>query len=288
VVYLSGSSKNFSIMLRIFKSQERVIREIHNEFDTAQDNLLRQAKEIIHKSEPVSDKGKRLLDIGFTNSEAAVSFKKNSTAIVENKEQAELIEYYKRTYPFNKFITEKELQRICAKYKMVFAPVSRYIKDVPEKNVSDIEKVCKLKDEDVVTDSYFISINTGYYSKPIPKNVSRYFQLPKEIEREYLNLNSSGRWNCINKWLCKSTNSDDFFVQDHSLHVVERQGLFICAPKSHFKLEGLKKKGLGFLSVTIFEVKDPIVFRYVRGGVQIITKWGLEASDSALLNDIDN
>lgn len=28
--------------------------------------------------------------------------------------------------------------------------------------------------------------------------------------------------------------------------------------------------------------KDPIVFRYVNGGIQVITKWGIEAEDRLL------
>jgi len=28
--------------------------------------------------------------------------------------------------------------------------------------------------------------------------------------------------------------------------------------------------------------KDPIVFRHVKRGIQVITKWGLEADDEAL------
>lgn len=65
--------------------------------------------------------------------------------------------------------------------------------------------------------------------------------------------------------------------------VISKSGLFIAAPKSDFNLEGLSKKGKGYFNV--FEIKDPIVFRYVRGGIQVITKWGLEADDDALVVD---
>ena len=64
--------------------------------------------------------------------------------------------------------------------------------------------------------------------------------------------------------------------------------MFITAPKSHFDLKDLKSKGLGFFDITITEVKDPIVFRYVKGGIQVLSKWGLEASDATLQNEILN
>lgn len=64
------------------------------------------------------------------------------------------------------------------------------------------------------------------------------------------------------------------------------RGLFIAAPKSHFDLQGLEKHGKrGWLRP---EPKDPIVFRYVNGGIQVLTKWGPEAEDPMLTNPIDN
>lgn len=70
---------------------------------------------------------------------------------------------------------------------------------------------------------------------------------------------------------------------DGAIQKIERGGLFIAAPQSHFDTKGLTKKGLGFFSVFETEIKDPIVFRYVRGGIQVLTKWGLEANDPALV-----
>jgi hypothetical protein len=76
---------------------------------------------------------------------------------------------------------------------------------------------------------------------------------------------------------------------ESSEEIVKREGLFIAAPKDHFDLKGLKHiTGThGFFSTTRIH-KDPIVFRYVKGGIQIISKWGLEASDPMLVNEINN
>jgi len=67
-------------------------------------------------------------------------------------------------------------------------------------------------------------------------------------------------------------------------------GLFIAAPEKDFKLDGLTKKGVRgfFKEITTSRVDDPIVFRYVKDGIQVLSKWGLEASDPELTNAIDN
>src|ERR1017187_2772863 len=124
----------------MFTNQEKLIAKIHNEFDTEQERILNEAKEIINgTSKLFSDKEERLERIGFINTETVVKHKKNKDVLIKNKAQAELIEYYKQNYPFQKFITETELDRICDKYKLIYAPISNYIKDVPEKNISEIE-----------------------------------------------------------------------------------------------------------------------------------------------------
>jgi hypothetical protein len=70
------------------------------------------------------------------------------------------------------------------------------------------------------------------------------------------------------------------------LGVEKRESLFISADKSMFNLQGLESSNLfGFFSSknrVEYIVADPIVFRHVRGGVLIITKWGLEADDEML------
>lgn len=75
-------------------------------------------------------------------------------------------------------------------------------------------------------------------------------------------------------------------VAEYSLFERNSTGLYICAPEDQFDTTNLVDvNGLLKLGRPILVEKDPIVFRYVRGGVQIITKWGLEAADEALANE---
>jgi hypothetical protein len=62
--------------------------------------------------------------------------------------------------------------------------------------------------------------------------------------------------------------------QDH----MWTSSLYIAASKSMFTgLDKMEKRGYEYI------VKDPIVFRYVEGGLLIISKWGLEANDPELV-----
>lgn len=269
----------------MFKNQNKLVAEIHKEFDTAQERLLAEAQEIINNSGALlSDKAERLEQIGFVNSKTVVRHRQNINALVKNREQAELIEYYKQTYPFQKFLTEDELNRICVKYHLVYAPVANYKKEVPEKNISEIEDVSILKDED--------------YPKDIEK--TKLF-LEKWLAGGMDFLSMGSKWQrilpktldgVVSKWEAdrilnlKYDTGITFLVKRVGHININRQGLFIAAPRSHFNLKGLKKNNkFSFLNITITEVKDPIVFRYCRGGVQVISKWGLEASDEVLVNE---
>ena len=80
----------------------------------------------------------------------------------------------------------------------------------------------------------------------------------------------------------------DIVFADTEITTIDHSGLFIAAPKSHFDLKELDQNGKGFFKTTKQEIKDPIVFRYVKGGIQVLSKWGLEAEDEMLQQEILN
>lgn len=231
----------------MFISQEKLIKKIHTEFDEAQDRLLMEAQKLLSTTveEKELEVAERLREVGFGSTPLAQKVYEREHTKALAKRKAELISYYKYTYPFLKFITIDELDRICKKYNLIYATVSRYIKDVPEKNLRDIENAQPLKEED--------RYNADIYAQIKAEKQNPFNRVP---------MNSS----FIS------------YLQSRIDH--EKEELFIAAPKDHFNLRGLVQDGFGFFRP---KVKDPIVFRYVRGGVQIITKWGLEAEDPALI-----
>jgi hypothetical protein len=269
-----------------WKSQEQLIFEIHHEFDTASQKLLDFAFETRQKIKE-DDKAERLRKLGFTRLHRVVVNDGNKRILGEIKASVDIIEHYQKTYPFQKFVTEDQLDRICKKYGLIYAPVNHYLKDVPEKNIREIENTPELRNGDYPSNKYHIKYTgklkngtTRKQKKLYRKGITAYIQPDRwgEIRGASEFVNITGL-NCH-----KYTSTDDWKVNQISLN-----GLFIAAPKSHFDLNGLDQSSkFSFNLFTPVIDKDPIVFRYVKGGIQVLSKWGLEASDEELVNPITN
>lgn len=286
--------------MNLFKTSDDIVREIHAEFDNAQELLLKEANEIlgkaVNKEIQVGELHNRL---GFVSSPAA----KRASLIIGEKEKAEetanLVNYYKQHYPFQKFLTEAQLDQICEKYNLIYAPIKNYKKDVPEKNLRDIANAKELEKSLVVEDEMMVVLNGPRYS---PQSVAytRFVEWAGKTEfteAEIIDLFSRAKVDYYSHRLLDfvyyiTRNSHIFggsVLANESIVTTNKTGLFIAAPKSHFDLTNLSKKGkYGFLNITVREVKDPVVFRYCKGGIQVITKWGIEAEDELLQNEIDN
>ena len=131
---------------------QAVIAEIHNEFDTASDKLLAEAKNILASDLNV-EKGEKLKKLGFRNSKPAIDADTVNFWRNEAIEAKKWIDYYGQHYPFNKFITVFLVGQICEKYRLVCGDADIYRGDVPAKNVLEIEAF-KLRAQD--THKYLI------------------------------------------------------------------------------------------------------------------------------------
>lgn len=283
------------------------IEKIHHEFDTAQDRILKQALEVINstdmpKVDYIEQKAERLKKLGFTSSvavkegERLASERNLKIKTVEmNREQAELVRYYKQKYPFYKFLTEDELDRICKKYSLVYATADRYLKDIPEKNLKELENGKVVEDEDTCDIVY--KLNGGDKFKEFMSFLG--FDECKINSKDYISLIEKYYSYCPVDWRSiADSNTGLFVIWDRTgrvgdytcdtIEITKKEGNFIAAPKSHFNLKSLKKHGFGFFEVFKTEVKDPVVFQYVKGGLLVKTKWGDEAEDELLINETFN
>jgi len=261
-------------MFNIFKSKKSIqqtIETIHNEFDTAGEKLLQEAQRILSKEIP-AEKADRLSRLGFTSAKAVKEAEEIKKQKQINAEIAKLVEYYRVYYPNNKFITKEMVEAICKKYDLYCADISRYIGDVPLKNISEIESFT-LRQEDMECrtalqdhldrESHFYAMqmmNTFGQSRSILLG-SPQFERPVMYNNEKL---SPQRIEELSK--------DKRYIKP-SLH--------ICAPEKDFNTYGMSKKGR-------FLVPDPIVLQPVKGGYLIVSKWGLEASDEQVINETSN
>jgi len=229
------------------------VKEIHREFFTSSDKLLIEAQSIIKKSEDKDIvKGSRLNKLGFKNTDQAKRSSETVEEVKRTKKEMEYALYYKKTYPLNKFITANEVRRICEKYGLACAPVSRFTGFVPEKNLSEIENFSGLLDLDKVKDI---------------KSLGTY----NEFEGKILNDGgeSAERYSGVFK------------------KIYEEKELKICAPRKDMDLSGMETED-GYFFDEKKDIPDPIVLTHCKGGYLILTAWGPEASDPLVVNEINN
>lgn len=255
------------------KIKADVIAQIHNEFNSAGDKILDANKKFV--DEKKLDKAKRLKAVGFFGVSEVVEIDN----MVMSQQLSSLIEGYLVRYPNNKFITEKQVEKICSKYNLVCAPIDRYIGFVPDVKLKSIEAFR----------TYF-----GHSDKreQIAESVDWWSiadnKIKGEIEHEFGGKIPVG---CIvgssnTKWLQKKNGekfSENVWVRSYK--TVDTDSLFICAPQREMKLSGLKKVGSLFARVIVKHFPDPVVLQPVNGGYLIVTAWGDEASDEIVVNE---
>jgi hypothetical protein len=122
------------------KSNVELIEDIHNEVYSAHDLLLNEAKAVLET--PIDESKvqdyQNLINLGFNNEKNISSFKEEVRKIEDSKKIKSTIEYYSFKYPFNKFINEESVIRICNKYSLLLTNVDRFIGGIPEKNQKEI------------------------------------------------------------------------------------------------------------------------------------------------------
>lgn len=268
------------------KMYPKEVLEIHNEFNTAAENLLQEAKSIIAEAEAKDlTKVSRLEKLGFNRSSQVTQIKPLLEKARLHKEQVELISYYQREYPLHKFITEEQVKSICNKYMLVLGPVNRYKGFVPEKNLIDIENfklkkrelddlpigtlidldrkivLCNVHSSDILRDSWGIT-----------QGGSATFERNNGTSRAF-----SERINSL------TTNGSEYFrIQGDK----NQSGLQICAPLKDMDTSGLEL--VNAYKLMKKHVPDPVVLQPVKGGYLIVTAWGDEASDELVVNQNNN
>lgn len=282
-----------SVLTQIKEYPAEVIM-IHNEFNTAADNLLAEANKILIEAASKNiSKVNRLEACGFKQSSEVSEIKPLMKKVEVSNEQIKMLEFYRQTYPFYKFITENQVTEICNKYNLVCGKTSDYKGFVPEKNLADIEKFLQIK------------FNENYL-------ICRYTAGPESGETFYLDnaciKRSGGRLDYHHIYLIGSKEDEyafqsdggkpyDFYATDtynlfglkHKGHIrfdVEQGSgaLKICAPISKMNMTNKRVNSNGFVT----EIPDPVVLKPVKHGYLIVTAWGDEASDPLVINEINN
>lgn len=276
----------------VINSYPKDVIEIHNEFNTAAEKLLLQAKSIIKEAES-KDTGKvsRLEALGFSKVSQVIELKPLLQQSALSKEQIELVNYYKFHYPLNKFITEEQVKAICHKYNLVCGDVSRFTGFVPEKNLKDIENF-KLKKAER---NMLVSLEGLVFEDAEIKKTTEfgYYHIYKIGSKDYAFQSNDGIrfYGHDKKNIFGYKNLPDNISKMASdptfaTNIVIGNALQICAPVKDMDITGLELTE-GY-KLQKKHIPDPVVLQPVKGGYLILTAWGPEASDPMVVNENNN
>lgn len=253
------------------RNDYETVAEIHNMFETASDRALAEAKAIIAGNKVANNDEELsniLSDAGFGQAKLVSKVKNLKTACEMSEERARIVEEFAIKYPQYKFIFEDQVLEICKKYNLVFGDVTMYKGDVPEKNIREIAKF-NVKDEDVFYETM------SHISTRFNKTISKV-----ELERELKSAEEHSA-NCIKYGIVQ--NHDSSFEYRHAKKIPFN----ICAPVSDMNIPSDHE--LNGVKISKKEIPDPIVLHRVhKKGFLIVSKWGLEGQDPALVNENAN
>lgn len=278
-------------MFNLFKKQPmktnypEIVTQIHKEFEESGAELLKQAEALLDTLSPVnSDKAKRLQSLGFKNVPEVKQVVEAEQKIVSAKAVADLVKYYQRHYPFNKFITDTEVTKICSKYDLVCGDIGLFKGFVPETKLKDIENF-KLRKEDEINALFELSAND-----PLP----RYFITEKDFTLDVIDAHSSIRSFYVTGINGIGIYTIDVFtegclnefegIKNVQANKVNTNSFSICAPMKDMDMAGMEVKNYRVVK----HIPDPVVLKRVNGGFLIVCAWGDEASDEIVVNSINN
>ncbi len=259
------------------------VQEIHNEFECAADNLLKEANIILVQAEKADVvKVSRLQSLGFKQSIQVVETKPLLDAANLSTEQIKLVNYYKQNYPLQKFITEEQVKIICHKYNLVCGDVGRFRGFVPEKNLKEIEAFNLKDSEKNLLGLYQNDKLLTHLSANVIKDD---WALDRIESGEGVWYKSTGGM-LVHAQSVKNNIAPGFEDITYTKIKKVSNDLKICAPVKDMDISGLElEDGYKLMKK---HIPDPVVLQPIKGGYLVLTKWGEEASDPILLNEIEN
>jgi hypothetical protein len=296
------------------------VMEIHNKFNTASDDLLKKAEDILARQVSTNgEKNERLAALGFGKTKDQTVIENDKKEKDYQKKLIEAINHFRVRFPNYKFIPEKTAEKICKKHKLILGDVTQYTGFVPDKNLMDIERFFELhpdsktiyykNDEDKNSnDSGYLGILSRLYGHT--KTVISKGEYEEILAKENAGLKvkenqfvagvdpiastrSQRFTDMYDRYLTSQLNYYRDFMPSLSQYgsgskvsKVDAK-LKICAPKAHMNMQGYELKN-GYKAVW-----DPIVsleVEHANGikGLIIITAWGDEASDPLVVNQNNN
>lgn len=235
------------------ETEVQVIEKIHNGFENAADEALAEAKRIlsIPVNETEKEYGEKLRALGFTNTELANKVLKQEQVNEKQKQRAETVMRWQVKYPQYKLIFLDQVKAICEKYGLILGDVGRYKGTVPRKNIDEIAAF-KIDAEDwLFQNPGYTHTIYGTTTTPFRESYGAYDGAEKGAK---IPLPKCGFFICAP-------------LKDMHVDTSEKIDSFMIAPKDPIVLMPIEEHGEAFL---------------------IVSKWGLEGNDPALVNEVQN
>jgi hypothetical protein len=269
----------------VLTKEQALVKEIHSAFDHASDTLVAMAS---GGRISMEEKAERLKKLGFTKCREIEQL----DLLKEEDSVYELALKYRKKYPGIKFITQKQLDRLCKKYSLVVGKPEKYIGGIPEQKLFEIEYWIDEIDPDDLPEiafDYLLRIPDKDRERKIKEAISEYerkingdeidflFASYPDVDNMYFSYSfhqSTGKTPQSESEIIKAfgkqgVSEEDFRRGELKVTKTDNSGLGIAAPKSMFKKEEVRHL-------------DPIVLQPVKGGYLVLAKWGLEANDPEL------
>lgn len=255
---------------------ETLVREIHNEFDTAADKLLEEAQGIIAKglTSQKADLAKKLKDAGFTNVGMVAKLKDEQEKITLAEDQARVVSKYKEKYPDYKFIFRSQVKVICQKYGLVMGTAEAYIGTIPVKNIEEISSF-RVDKEDIW---YTRDERTTLEPYGLQSEAERYREREEELRKARMNsgIDPNSPLDIMEHMLKPQVIWDTHMYRTRYFKIP----FHICAPLKDMKVE--KHQMIKDNQIMSIPIPDPVVLHFVPEGYLIVSKWGEEAEDEML------
>lgn len=239
--------------------REEMLEELNN-WDTP--ILQKQKEEVFVGNEDIVIKGGLASSLGFVNMPSSKIVKqlnrkseKIESQLEAEKKEMEYIEKYSKEYPLYKFVSQRVFDEVRKKYGLYTAEPGHYIKEIPNKNLLEIENFSK--SHEIEAEKYYRQDHRG-----APYEISKEAFLDIMAEQSGYSL-VSGKYTYRNKETL----------------------LKITAPRDHFHAQLVFDEETREIKVPVL---DPIVTKDVEGGKIIITAWDEEAKIPEIQNPLNN
>lgn len=302
------------------------VEQVHAEIDALEKKLFKEFEilpDLQIKKNQLEDKSieaQKLKELGFTNCKNVEILKElEEVKSLQRKtsSDAQRIFKIKSLFVNEKIMRKEDFEAVCNKYNLIYAPVGNYIKDIPSKNIEEMHKAKKLTDfrnwngekptldynDDLLEENAIVIDKIVFNDKDIYKEFKdraealEGIEIPMSKTKTFLSDQTIYPERLLEFMGMQGYRTRSNMISKVTFSRISKKGLFIAAPKDHFKLDGLVKNEKnqyfeGKKSVFVVD-KDPIVFEHIKGGlIRVITKWGSETDlaylDPALVNELMN